>query len=177
MDVFWDRGYAQTSAQDLVDRTGLGRGSLYNAFGSKHGLFEVALQRYDEQTSIPTMRRLEDEKRPAVDRLRELLESVVSEETADPPEHRGCLVVNSAIELAGRDEKVMEVVRRTFARMEDSLVVCVRHGQAEGTIAPGRNPRELARFLLNSMYGLRVMGKVADRQTMSGIVETVLRSL
>ncbi|MFI7277360.1 TetR/AcrR family transcriptional regulator [Streptomyces sp. NPDC049879] len=177
MGAFWDRGYAETSAQDLVDGTGLGRGSLYNAFGSKHGLFEAALRRYDEQTSAPTMRRLEDEGRPAMERLREFLESVVREETAPTPGRRGCLVVNSAMELAGRDEKVAEVVRRTFERMENALTTCVRHGQAEGVIGADRDPRELAQYLLSSMYGLRVMGKVADRQVMSGVVEKVLLSL
>lgn len=44
MQVFWRRGYAATSVQDLVDGTGLGRGSLYNAFGSKQGLYEAALR-------------------------------------------------------------------------------------------------------------------------------------
>ena len=51
MQVFWRRGYAATSVQDLVDGTGLGRGSLYNAFGSKQGLYEAALRRYHELTA------------------------------------------------------------------------------------------------------------------------------
>ena len=51
MQVFWRRGYAATSVQDLVDGTGLGRGSLYNAFGSKQGLYEAALRRYHALTA------------------------------------------------------------------------------------------------------------------------------
>ena len=45
-DEFWLRGYAATSVDDLTSVTGLGKGSLYGAFGDKHGLFLRALDDY-----------------------------------------------------------------------------------------------------------------------------------
>lgn len=42
MEVFWDNGYESCSTEALCNKTGLGRGSLYNAFGSKHELYEQA---------------------------------------------------------------------------------------------------------------------------------------
>lgn len=42
--VFCQRGYESTSVDDLVLATGLQRGSLYGAFGSKLGIFSAALQ-------------------------------------------------------------------------------------------------------------------------------------
>ncbi|MEX0633668.1 TetR/AcrR family transcriptional regulator [Serratia ureilytica] len=48
MDVFWTNGYEASSTQELCERTGLGRGSLYHAFGSKQNLYEQALRRYQE---------------------------------------------------------------------------------------------------------------------------------
>lgn len=177
MTTFWDQGYADTSAQDLVDSTGLGRGSLYNAFGSKHGLFEAALRHYDERTTLPNAERLEDPSRPAGERIRELLLSVVAEETADPAEQRGCLVANAAMELAGRDERITEAVRRTFTRMEEALALCVEHGVRDGEFSPGQDARETARYLLNAMYGLRVLGKTAGRTALTGIVDRVLAGL
>ncbi len=48
MKVFWRKGYAATSVQDLVDRMGINRGSLYATFGKKHDLFLAALDRYRE---------------------------------------------------------------------------------------------------------------------------------
>ena len=41
--VFWHKGYEATSIQDLELATGLGRGSLYNAFKDKESLFLEAL--------------------------------------------------------------------------------------------------------------------------------------
>ncbi|MEH3075969.1 MAG: TetR family transcriptional regulator [Quadrisphaera sp.] len=47
---FTDLGYAATSVDDLVSATGLHRGSLYGAFGSKRGLFLAALARHTSTT-------------------------------------------------------------------------------------------------------------------------------
>ena len=43
MSVFWRQGYGATSPQLLVEELGIGKGSLYNSFDSKHNLFTLAL--------------------------------------------------------------------------------------------------------------------------------------
>ena len=48
-DLFWSRGYAATSVQDLVDELGVQRGSLYAAFGDKHDLYLKAVALYDSE--------------------------------------------------------------------------------------------------------------------------------
>ena len=45
VDLFARTGYEATSIDDVVAATGLHRGSLYAAFGSKRGLFRAALHR------------------------------------------------------------------------------------------------------------------------------------
>ncbi|MER7394732.1 TetR/AcrR family transcriptional regulator [Streptomyces sp. NPDC000151] len=177
MAAFWSKGYTATSAQDLVDSTGLGRGSLYNTFGSKRDLFVAALRRYDGENTSRLVELLEEGEGPAPDRIRAVLMSVVDEEAAEVPERRGCLVVNSAMELAGQDAEVTDLVRRTFVRMEEALSVCIQQGQRDGVIGADQDPRCLAQYLLNSMYGLRVLGKVADRRTLTGIVDKTLLAL
>jgi TetR/AcrR family transcriptional repressor of nem operon len=49
--AFLDTGYEGTSIDDLVRRTGLHRGSLYQAFGSKRGLFVTALRQLDQPSA------------------------------------------------------------------------------------------------------------------------------
>ncbi|MFJ7066051.1 TetR/AcrR family transcriptional regulator [Streptomyces sp. NPDC101115] len=174
MATFWDKGYAGTSAQDLVDSTGLGRGSLYNTFHSKRGLFDAALRRYDEECTRKLVTLLEEGEGPARERIRAVLTSVVEEETAETPAHRGCLVVNTAMELAGRDPEITEHVRRTFARIRTALRVCIEQGQRDGSMPEATDPPALALYLLNSMYGLRVLGKVGDRATLTSLVDRIL---
>src|SRR4051795_7395003 len=90
MELFWRRGYEATSIQDLVEATGLGRGSLYAAFGSKDGLYEAALVGYAEQAAAANAEQLA---RPAPTRevLRDLLIGMVDLTIRDP-ERRGCLI-------------------------------------------------------------------------------------
>ncbi|MFF9915597.1 TetR/AcrR family transcriptional regulator [Streptomyces sp. NPDC013457] len=173
--VFWKQGYTATSAQNLVDGTGLGRGSLYNTFHSKHGLFEAALRRYDTVWTSRQVEVLEGEG-SVRDRIRTVLMTVVDEESTPSPERRGCLAVNSAMELAGHDEEVTALVRHIFARMEEALCAAIQRAQLDGEIDKTQDARQLAQYLLSSMYGLRVLGKVADRQTLTGIVDQVVRT-
>ena len=46
--AFWERGYHATSVDDICAATGLLRGSLYGAYGDKHGIFVASLNRYCE---------------------------------------------------------------------------------------------------------------------------------
>ncbi|MDI6411020.1 TetR/AcrR family transcriptional regulator [Streptomyces albus] len=183
MDAFWSKGYAATSAQDLVDSTGLGRGSLYNAFASKHGLFEAVLRRYDEELTSHRVAVLDGTAAEvrgvsAAERVRAVLMAVVEEETgggAGP--RRGCLAVNAAVELGGTDPEVTRLVGRVFSRMEDAFHAAVVRGQAAGEFDAGQDARDLARLLLNTMYGLRVLGRTAGRDALAGIVEGTLRAV
>ncbi|MFF7654664.1 TetR/AcrR family transcriptional regulator [Streptomyces sp. NPDC007983] len=183
MDAFWGKGYAATSAQDLVDSTGLGRGSLYHAFSGKHHLFMEVLRRYEQRWTARQQEVLDGEG-GIRERIGRVLMSVVDEEVAEGAAsagveagRRGCLAVNAAIELAGRDPEVTAQVERNFTRMEEILRSAIHRAQLDGEIARDKDPGALAQFTLNSMYGLRVLGKTADRKTLAGVVETVLQAL
>ncbi|MEU4578728.1 MULTISPECIES: TetR/AcrR family transcriptional regulator [Nonomuraea] len=176
MEAFWARGYASTSAQDLVDCTGLGRSSLYNAFASKHRLYELALRRYLERNTEADIALLE-ESGPVKERIRQLMLGVIDAELGDPG-RRGCLAVNAAIELAGKDEAVTALVRRIFARVEEALAAALARGQRDGEITRERSAAALARFVLNAVYGLRVLGKAAtDRQQLEEVVDATIAAL
>jgi len=46
MGVFWSKGYAGTSIDDLVEATGASRASLYSVWGDKDALYRAALECY-----------------------------------------------------------------------------------------------------------------------------------
>ncbi|ROP34950.1 TetR/AcrR family transcriptional regulator [Saccharothrix texasensis] len=175
MKTFWSKGFMATTVQDLVESTGLGRGSLYNAFTSKEQLFRDALRRYD---SVWTARQEQVLVGPGSlrDRVSALLMTVVDEETTQGPP-RGCLAVNTALELADQDPAVRELVREVFLRMENALHEAISVAQATGEVTADDDARALALYVLNSMYGLRVLGKTTSRESLVGVVEMVLRAL
>ncbi|MEU7046884.1 TetR/AcrR family transcriptional regulator [Streptomyces eurythermus] len=160
MDVFWRKGYAGTTPQDLVDALGIGKGSLYNTFGSKHALFEQALRRYRDCQAVILLEMLE-EPGPVKARLRKALE-FLAEPGLAAPDRRGCMAVNVAAELARTDETAAELVRRMFDRTEDAFRALIEEGQRSGEIAPGRDPVALGSLLLNTAMGLRFMARIAE---------------
>lgn len=174
--TFWRKGYAATSAQDLVDGTGLGRGSLYHTFSSKQHLFQEALRRYEE-TSTTRVEEMLAAPGTIRERIRRVLMDVVDDEMAEASEHRGCLAVNAALELGGLDDEVTARVRHNFERVENAFHVEFAAARQEGEIGADRDPRALAQFTLAAMYGLRVLGKTADRQVLAQVVETTIQAL
>lgn len=46
MHVFWEKGYFNTSVDELIEATGFNRRAIYSYFGSKHDLFLAVLKRY-----------------------------------------------------------------------------------------------------------------------------------
>ena len=178
MQVFWQRGYAATSIQDLVEGTGLSRSSLYSAFESKHGLYQQALRRYQNITETNVA--LLSEPGPARHLIQQLLMRIVEDELGDARQ-RGCLVANATLELAGHDESVAKLVDQNFVRLEKALEQVLARGQHEGDIAADKSPRAMARFIVSTMQGLRVLSKgsarTARRQRLLDVVEVALGAL
>lgn len=176
MEVFWSKGYEATSTEDLCACTGLGRGSLYNAYGSKHGLYERALRRYAE-LGFGGQRTILEGPGTAKDRLRALMLAVIDTDLADP-DRRGCLAINAAVDAGGTDDLVAQQVRRQFERLEGAVCHLIALGQHDGELRRDVDPLVCARFFLSTYYGLRVLGKVThDRRALEDVVEGALARL
>lgn len=155
IDQFWDHGYAATSVRDLGAVMGLGPASLYNAFGDKPALFSQCLDRYLDKNMRARIARLEQSLGPR-DAVRAFLNQTVSESLADP---RGCMLVNAALEVAPHDSKINDAVASRLDELECFFRRCLTAGQADGTIATRRAPDDLARLLLTTVLGLRVLAR------------------
>jgi TetR/AcrR family transcriptional repressor of nem operon len=157
-DEFWSSGYAATSVDDLTAATGLGKGSLYGAFGDKHSLFLRALDDYCT-AAIDTVRaQLHDPERSACDRLTRHIRSQAAAVAADKA-RRGCLMAKSAEELGASDEEVARTVERAFAVWRSELADTIKSAQREGSLDPERNPQALATTLLAFLRGLVALGQ------------------
>lgn len=156
-DQFWDAGYAATTLQDLVRVSGLGKGSLYAAFGDKHELFLRVLRRYTASLNHG-LRQSVDSAPRAIEALRSFMTLPVGD-----PEglaaRRGCLLANSTTELASADPAVAAEARRTYDGATALLAEGVRQAQAEGDLSSSADPVGTARALLAAQQGLTFMGR------------------
>jgi TetR/AcrR family transcriptional repressor of nem operon len=157
MGLFWRQGYGATTPAELVNALGIGKGSLYNTFNNKHALFEQALRRYGDE-HLAGLTEVLNRPGHVRTRLRSALERLAA------PEHarllkRGCLAVNTAVELGERDNAVLAIVRSVFERMERVLQATIEEGQRNGEIDRSRDAKDVAGLLLTTIIGMTVLAK------------------
>ena len=176
INVFLARGYHGASVQDLTEGTGLARGSLYKAFHDKRSLFLAALDHY---TAAALQRIADNLAQPGSARaaVRDTLMGYARRASAAQGQ-RGCLITASAMEMMPADAEVGAVIERMFRRMQDLFAAAVIRGQSSGEISRERDERAIARMLLCTIQGLRVLGKTGpSEQDMSELVDVALRVL
>ena len=176
MKVFWRKGYAATSVQDLVDRMGINRGSLYTTFGKKNDLFLAAIDRYREVLVAQRFAALEEQESPK-HAIQTLFMGVV-ESAAGKDGAMGCLVTNTAVELSPHNREVSTKIANSLTLMEKAFTKALVRAQADGEIGREKDPRALARFLTSSIQGLRVMSKAnPDRAKLRDVAKLALSVL
>ena len=163
MAAFWARGYAATSMQDLVECMGIGRGSLYAAFGDKRRLFLRALAHYDDRH-----RRRWTERLSAFASPRQAILAAFDEVIAATLEgsRNGCLLINTSLEVSPHDGEIAAVVAQALDGMEAFFRAMVQRGQAAGEMPPALDAAETARGLLALLAGLRVLSRSRPEETL-----------
>ncbi|MFC9959306.1 TetR/AcrR family transcriptional regulator [Streptomyces nigra] len=177
-EQFWATGFAGTRMDDIARVTGLGKGSLYGAFGDKGKLFhrvfgdwcaavvEVAEGVLSGGPDAEAMGRLS-----AYVRL-------MAENAASDAERRGCLLAKSVAELAGQDPVVAARSAETMTALQALLRREIAAAQRHGDIDGAADPDELAALLLAVVRGLEAVGKAGlDPRTLSRVADTVLAVL
>lgn len=176
MQVFWTRGYNGTSLVDLIDGTGLSRGSLYKAFGDKHGLFLFALDRYISQSLIRLLGTLQ-KPGSAKAAIRETL-TRLAEMSCQEEGRRGCMLVATAMEMVSHDDEIGERVKSMVDRIRNAYAEAIARGQASGEIPAHHDAQSLATLIVSLTHGMRTLGKVGaiDKQ-MTSVVGSAMRLL
>ena len=157
-DQFWGHGYAGTSLDDLVAVTGVGRGSLYGAFGDKHTIFMRALDEYSTATMAAVRAELRDSAESAYDRLVGHIRSMARVNATDS-KRRGCLTAKSAAELAATDKAVARRVKRFLDTYQSELAQTIAAAQREGDVESAVNSRDLAALMLAILRGMEALRK------------------
>lgn len=161
MLVFWQKGYEATFLDDLTEAMSINRPSLYNAFGDKHALYMEALARYRNLHSVKMLAALNNA--PSVkEGFRRIFRNLITESTEGCC--RGCMIVNSTIELCPVSKPVADFVRETDAASKQAFAAALREAQEKGDLPLNRNPEALATYMYSAIQGLQVRAKAGDDQ-------------
>ncbi|MDX7988114.1 TetR/AcrR family transcriptional regulator [Xenorhabdus sp. 12] len=176
MQVFWSNGYEGSSAQKLCEKTGLGKGSLYNAYGSKQKLYEKALLRY-QQLGLEMQLEILNGPGSAKERLRALLLWGIEGDLNDK-ERRSCMALFAVMERGSKDPAIGKITQAYIKRLEHALHSVFLSGKDSGEITNEQSVSELARAFLSSYYGLRIIGQsIRDRSFLLDIMEGTLAKI
>lgn len=170
IDLFWEKGYEGTGIQEICRVTGLNPGSVYSAFGDKHGLFVAAIRRYMVEVSQKTIESLHrsDSAKAGVDEYFEILVGSI----VDGKRRWGCLVTNSIVEFAMRDPQIAEIYRAHLARLESAFSAVLERAKREGDLAASVDTLEGAAFLVCTVQGINVLAKTQPGRT---LLESIAR--
>lgn len=154
MDAFWKKGYEATSLADLCSCTGLHKGSLYQTFGDKHQLFMRSLERYAEEEFREVASVAFESDSPL-----ENIRAAVTRICDDVGNEKGCLLINSLVELAPHDPEVKLALQAVGEKRVRFMTDLIGKAQQAGEIRQGHDPAKLARQLMVMLAGSAAMVK------------------
>lgn len=176
METFWVLGYEGTSIQNLVNNMGINRGSIYDTFKDKRSLFKAALLHYSDtfvNSMFAALKTPSASKQAIIDFFYELVEKAVTDSQC-----KGCLITNSIVEIGHHDPEIAAYLAAEIRKIEELLCQILVRARDKGEIPSDKDPRALARHLVCSLKGLRVISKVnPDKEALLDMVRITLSVL
>jgi TetR/AcrR family transcriptional regulator, transcriptional repressor for nem operon len=165
MNQFWTHGYEATSVRDLANQMGITGASLYNAFGDKRSLYRLALERYLERSVRQRIR--SGENLPPLEAITSFFGEVIKISINDKS-RRGCMLVNTALEIGPEDVEFQEFVANEISSIEAFFMRCIKAGQNDGSVRSNVRAIESAKMLLSVLLGIRVLARSRPQRALLG---------
>ncbi len=174
--LFWKKGFFDSSMDDLVKATGVSRYGIYGTFGNKRELFKASLRRYAVRMGREMQRSLRKQDASLAE-IQEWFATLLQRAGSDR-KGLGCLICNTATEVAPHDEDVARAVRAVFDDYSRVFKRALRNAQARGEIGKDRDISALASYLTGVMQGAAVMVRAGyDRERIGKFFKVAMRTL
>ena len=161
LELFWQKGFRNTTTRDLESVSGLTSSSLYNAFGSKHEIFAQALMRYQRRITTTLVGPLEESTLglEALDQFFASLESWIQREG-----RRGCLLVNMMAEDGGTTNELTKIARHYRVRMTQAFSATLHRAVSLGEL-PASDVTSRAALLVAQVLGINLAARAGAGST------------
>ncbi len=174
MELFWKQGYEATGMNELIDQMQIGRQSLYDTFGDKRQLYIEAFRHYHDSHIETIVQKLSEPGSP-IENIRQVMKQIAAE--ANNCNCVGCFLTNTLVENAQQDQDITTVTTASIRRLEQSFKKTLARAIEANEIPQNSNIRGLARFLVNTIQGLVVMGKATSNHASAKEVVAVALSV
>lgn len=176
MLAFMDKGYGKTSMQDLKSATGLHPGSIYCAFENKRGLLLAALEQYRKDRAKEFQHFFSGQSSVLLE-LKLYLAHIV-QECLSCEASQACLLTKALNELAEQDDEVQQILIENLTNWQNSVEEVFQQAITAGELVSERNARQLARFFILGVYGLRTYAQThPSAEVMTELAEQLYADL
>lgn len=176
MMVFWHKGYISTSIDDLVEATGVSRYGLYGEFGNKRELFLACLDHY-QGTAVDGLFSIVEQPEAGLREIKFYFENII-DAYSQPQGKLGCLMCNSATEIAPHDKGVEKKINSAMRRLTSGFAAALENANNRGELKTGSNVQQTADFLTGILLGISVMARSgANKKMIANSVAMSLTSL
>ena len=162
VDRFWARGYEATSVRDLAEAMGIGGASLYNAYGDKRELFIRSLERYANRSMRERVARIEARFEPK-QAIGAFLAEIIDRSAKDP-DCKGCLLVNSALDVAPHDPEIGRLVAAYLGEIQAFFKRSLLAARQAGQVDKRLDAEAVSAHLLGVVLGIRVLARTGARR-------------
>ena len=145
IELFWEKGYYDSSVDEVVKRSGVAKYGIYGTFGTKRELFIKALNQYagDRRNDIQSPIRKPDASLPEIRAFFKQAPGMLTQENA----RRGCLICNTGVELGNRDVEINAFVNDFFNDIAGVMQSCLERAINKGQIKAPEDITALATYL------------------------------
>jgi AcrR family transcriptional regulator len=163
-DVFWIKGYAATSLDDLAEAAGMNRPSLYAAFGDKEAMYLAALKMQGDLlvNAVAAAVALDIKLKAFVDLF---FARCIDSYLAGAVGPRGCFLVGTALTESLSRGDVGAVVRDAFGRVDKLLEQRFERARAERELPKSADATALAMLVSSAMHELAVLARAGAKRS------------
>ncbi|VAW52299.1 Transcriptional regulator, AcrR family [hydrothermal vent metagenome] len=176
IELFWEKGYYDSSVDEVVRQSGVAKYGIYGTFGSKRELFKEALKQYasDRHRDIQSPIRKLDASLPEIQQFFKRAVKIITQEGS----RRGCMMVNTGVELGFRDAEIRDFVTNFFHETEEVMERCLTNAVELGQIEALSNISKLATYLVTEFRtALMLASSGCSRREIQAHLDIALRVL
>jgi TetR/AcrR family transcriptional regulator, copper-responsive repressor len=177
LDLFWERGYAATSLDDLSRAMDMNRPSIYAAFGDKQALYRQALDQYRARVRA-AVKVVLNEERPLREALRDFFERAIEMYLSGESSGRGCFIIGTALTEAVVNPELRTSLAEGFRGLDRLLSARIALGKQRGEVDADANPEELGKVASAMLYLLAIQARTgATRKSLKVTMNAALNSI
>jgi TetR/AcrR family transcriptional repressor of nem operon len=152
MNLFWEKGYFNTTIEDIIEATGLNRAALYKYVGDKETLFLKMLERFrkniTDQATIPLQGQAN-----GIEGIKIFFSQFLELYESKNLRSRGCFLISTASDIHSHNKEVARFIEGFYQDLTKLFRNQFVHTKNQGLLKPEVEIDSVVDFLIGNLFG------------------------